>query len=279
MMSQIRSFYEGKYARDQLETDARLRRNRLTFCLPETLSGKRILDLGCGPGVQLAYLARENTLCGTDISVPALTQAGRNGYRVCVADLDRQSLPFKDETFDVVVCTDVLEHLFAPLFLVGEIHRVLRPEGTAVVSVPNQFDIVSRLRILFGMGLIHPSHTDFRAWDYFHIRYFTLSDWQDLLAETGFVIDEKFFSVFPIAILNVLSLLLKPEYVSEWCRRHRTRAVLKVLIWVFSFCMRATLVPALLIRILPKHLPQLFSAHFFVSCKKAGERHAAGRSV
>jgi len=48
-------------------------------------------------------------------------------------------LPFRDNAVDVVICTQVLEHVHWPLDIVTEIHRVLRPGGVAFVSVPSIF--------------------------------------------------------------------------------------------------------------------------------------------
>ena len=65
-----------------------------------------------------------------------------------VADLDGPDarLPFDDRTIDLVVCTEVLEHLREGSFLVREISRVLKPTGHAVVSVPNITSLKSRVR-------------------------------------------------------------------------------------------------------------------------------------
>lgn len=52
-----------------------------------------------------------------------------------------ESIPFVDESFDIVLCTQVLEHVSRPSDVVMEIHRVLRPGGAAFVSVPAVFPI------------------------------------------------------------------------------------------------------------------------------------------
>lgn len=69
-----------------------------------------------------------------------------------VADLDGPGarLPMPDASVDVVICTEVLEHLRSGTFLVKEISRVLKPQGCAVISVPNINSLKSRVRFLFG---------------------------------------------------------------------------------------------------------------------------------
>ena len=61
-----------------------------------------------------------------------------------------EPLPFEDGSFDAVVAGELLEHLQFPDGLVAEIHRVLRPGGRLVGSVPNAFRVQSRLRFLRG---------------------------------------------------------------------------------------------------------------------------------
>ncbi len=71
-----------------------------------------------------------------------------------VADLDGPTakLPMGDRTLDAVFCTEVLEHLSAGSTLVGEIARVLKPTGVAIVSVPNMVSAKARLK--FSLGLM-----------------------------------------------------------------------------------------------------------------------------
>jgi SAM-dependent methyltransferase len=59
-------------------------------------------------------------------------------------------LPFDDGSCDLVVCTEVLEHLTMGGPLVREMARILKPEGTAVISVPNIASLKSRIKVFFG---------------------------------------------------------------------------------------------------------------------------------
>ncbi len=114
------------------------------------LSGCRILDIGCGSGRHLAEaLTIENTtVFGADILVMDLNEAkdrldflGKIGeYRgICqllCADIAR--LPFSDNFFDLVICSEVLEHIPDDRKAVSELVRVLKPGKTLVVSVPRE---------------------------------------------------------------------------------------------------------------------------------------------
>jgi SAM-dependent methyltransferase len=95
----------------------------------------RVLDLGCGPGNLLDYLAPHGATYGSDFSADALRFcAGRGFPRLFRADFLR--LPVRSDSFDLVTCIDVLEHLQDDRRAVAELHRVLRPKGLLVVSVP-----------------------------------------------------------------------------------------------------------------------------------------------
>jgi len=94
-----------------------------------------VLDLGCGPGNLLDFLAPHGEVYGSDYSSDALQFCAGRGYRRLFR-ADFHSLPIRDESFDLVTCIDVLEHLQDDRRAMGELHRILRPSGTLVVSVP-----------------------------------------------------------------------------------------------------------------------------------------------
>lgn len=104
------------------------------------LGGRRVLDVGCGRGELLrAAAARfECELTGVDFAAARLGAAGPGArpIRLVAHDLARP-LPFADGAFDVVFCTETLEHLKRPQACLAEIRRVLTGEGRLVLSVPN----------------------------------------------------------------------------------------------------------------------------------------------
>jgi SAM-dependent methyltransferase len=110
---------------------------------------RRVLDLGCRDGALTQAYAAGNEVVGVDADREALTEAAKLGIETQWADLD-QPLDFADASFDVAVAGELLEHLRDPHRLVAEIHRVLRPGGTFVGSVPNAYRLKGRLRFLAG---------------------------------------------------------------------------------------------------------------------------------
>jgi SAM-dependent methyltransferase len=111
--------------------------------------GRRVLDLGCRYGALTRHYVEGNDIVGVDVDRDALEQAAGLGIETCWADVE-EPLPFDDESFDVVVCGELLEHVRDPHALVAESARVLRPGGTFVASVPNGFRLKNRLLFLLG---------------------------------------------------------------------------------------------------------------------------------
>ncbi len=88
---------------------------------------KKILEVECGDGAFLKVVSTTSSprlACGVDISKKALQSAKSSGAEVIRCDID-DGLPFKDGCFDVVLCFDVIEHLFDPDHLLTEAFRVL----------------------------------------------------------------------------------------------------------------------------------------------------------
>jgi SAM-dependent methyltransferase len=95
----------------------------------------RILDVGCGTGTMLGYLSRYGHAQGIDADEQAVRFCLERGVRD-VQQVTASILPFEDGTFDLVTILDVLEHIDDDAGTLRELHRVLRPGGLLLVSVP-----------------------------------------------------------------------------------------------------------------------------------------------
>ncbi len=103
------------------------------------LTGLKVLDAGCGTGYFSARaIAAGGDVVSLDIGVKLLQEARKKGSKKPVAS-DVTKLAFADNTFDVVVSSECIEHTPSPETAVAELIRVLRPGGTLVLTCPNRF--------------------------------------------------------------------------------------------------------------------------------------------
>jgi ubiquinone/menaquinone biosynthesis C-methylase UbiE len=113
------------------------------------LAGARILDVGCGSGRHAAeaYRLPYAVVIGVDVNIEDLGKAdkrlalhdtmgehGNGSWHLAGASADR--LPFMSDSFDLVICSEVLEHLIGQDIAMGELLRVLKAGGNLVLSVP-----------------------------------------------------------------------------------------------------------------------------------------------
>jgi SAM-dependent methyltransferase len=106
-----------------------------------------ILDCGSGPGsVAEELLKRGHHVICIDLSAEMIKEAnktltGNNNTGFSCFQADIEGLCFKESSFDMVICVGVLQYLQRDANAVGEIGRVLKPQGTAIVSLPNMLRI------------------------------------------------------------------------------------------------------------------------------------------
>lgn len=91
------------------------------------------LDVGCGLG---EFLQGRTSFVGVDIDPDIVAYCNSKGLKVSQGGAD--ALPFEDGLFDAVLLDNVLEHLDKPEGCFGEIKRVLKPGGRALIVVPNR---------------------------------------------------------------------------------------------------------------------------------------------
>lgn len=159
----------------------------------ERIGQGKILDVGCGIGYLLSAVSRGRRTYGMDMSPDALKLAMRwtGGEGFCLADA--QCIPYMSDSFDYVVCMEVLEHIEEDK-AARECLRVLKPGGIALITVPN------------GKGIYGKSHPS-------HIRVFTFHSIQDYLRQAGFeIIGAQKFGLhipFVTSYSSVLSCILR----------------------------------------------------------------------
>jgi SAM-dependent methyltransferase len=149
---ELRGLYEARaaqqYAAPAPLPDPRLDRKFARICelVRERLPAEAFLDAGCGDGRYLAALAAELPMrrAGVDISERILDTA-RLQTDAELRRANLESLPFADGEFDLVLCSQVVEHVVDANAAARELARVLRPGGTLVLSTDNAHNVVTRM--------------------------------------------------------------------------------------------------------------------------------------
>jgi 2-polyprenyl-3-methyl-5-hydroxy-6-metoxy-1,4-benzoquinol methylase len=178
---------------------------QIRHLLERELSELSVLDIGCGWGQTLKYLADRGAACaGFDPAQEAVAYVQSCGIESVCAGMERMDV-FGDRRFDVVMLMNVLEHLADPVQVIQEIKRtVLRPDGLLIIEVPNDFnDFQKAARELHGLQewwVAPPAH----------LNYFSSYSLSAVLKGCGFDVRELEAS-FPLELF----LLMGDNYVAD----------------------------------------------------------------
>lgn len=197
------SYYQRLYALEQVHGWSRgMRALGGVLLAPffERATGCRILDAGCGTGGTLSWLQNFHgtSSIGIDLSTHALAFCRQRGHPA-LAQGSVTALPAQGQSFDLVVCTDVLQHLPHETHLPGdaaalaEAYRVLRPGGYLYV----------RTNSSFGMG--QPPAGDPASYH----RY-TRSELYDRLRSAGFAVERATYANCLASLLAIARRRLRP---------------------------------------------------------------------
>jgi len=142
---------------------------------------KTILDIGCASGELGNYLRRNLNakVYGVDISNIAIKNAKRKLDEAVVCNIETDKLPFQKKFFDIIICGDVLEHLFNPEGTLEKLQQYLKPDGYMILSVPNIANIEIRWNLLWGKF----DYTESGILDNGHIRFFTKQTLLNMIKE------------------------------------------------------------------------------------------------
>jgi SAM-dependent methyltransferase len=169
-------------------------------------STSRLLDIGSGAGVGAALIAQVAGIAHVtciDISIPALAEVRRRGFSPLVASAEGHKLPFANETFDVVILDEVIEHLVDTDSIMDEIHRVLKIDGQLLISTPNLASWFNRLALLFG---VQPAFSEVSFRKIYgrpgsgivgHLRLFTRRTLMEFVNDNGFNVRHAVGVPFP----------------------------------------------------------------------------------
>ena len=195
---QYLNLHKSSYVRTVRDVDRLLKTNR---------KDKKILEIGAylGPvSISLKMLGYD--VFAQDVPEFHKSAALRNLYKTngipfIGTNLRQYKLPYESNYFDTVIICEVLEHLnFNPLPVLQEINRVLKTNGILYIGMPNQVQLLMRLKLLFGKS-VHPPIDDFFRqlsknnniiFD-LHWREYTISETSEMIERLGFQTIDKYY--------------------------------------------------------------------------------------
>ena len=148
--------------------------------------GSTVLDVGTGTGALGKYLS-SSASCVVDgvNSCAEEVELGKSGYRVLrLADIDREPIQklFEGQSYDYIVCADVLEHLREPGRLLAGLVDLLKPHGSVLISIPN----IGYLGVVANLLAGEFHYTQEGLLDSTHLHFFTRKSLLEFLAKHGF---------------------------------------------------------------------------------------------
>jgi ubiquinone/menaquinone biosynthesis C-methylase UbiE len=152
----------------------------------------RVADLGCG---NCRWNVNHRPVTGVDINEKMLAWAQRHGlladYHICPGLVGS---PLPDGQFDLVVCSETLEHLLNYKDVLAEARRILKDDGTLLVTVP--YDIfLGPFFLLFNINCVYQGYVKKSLYHKYrcgHINHFTKSRLRQELVDAGFELDRLF---------------------------------------------------------------------------------------
>lgn len=144
-----------------------------------------VLEIGCGAGATLALAksrGKASRTVGLEIDPEVAAVARTNADQVIVGNVESIELPFAPETFDVVIMSEVLEHLIDPWRVLKRLHPLVKNGGLLYASSPNVAH-TSTLRMLLRNRW---DLTERGRMDWTHMRWFTPATYREMAEGAGF---------------------------------------------------------------------------------------------
>lgn len=171
--------------------------------------GAKVLDIGCDDGSYASWMPEFRW---TGIDIGSLNKDTYNDTRL-IADIEQTPYALAEGSFDAVVCSEVLEHLFYPDKVNKEVCRLLKPGGIYVASTPN-LDWIEHRFLNYQQLLYNPvgaTHTQE------HIRFYNIATHKRMLEEAGLTLvdfqgaDAQWGEFFQMARMELKQATGKPD--------------------------------------------------------------------
>jgi 2-polyprenyl-3-methyl-5-hydroxy-6-metoxy-1,4-benzoquinol methylase len=161
-------------------------RSELLDLIPQGLMNGRLLEIGAGEGNTLLHAKEEgyaSEIHGVELCDLISDQDKLKFNSFIVGNIENINLDFQKEYFDVIICGDVLEHLFDPSAVLMKLRDFLRPDGVMIASIPNirNWSIVKKI-VCDGDF----KYEDSGILDRTHVRFYCKRNVEELFQSNGF---------------------------------------------------------------------------------------------
>jgi SAM-dependent methyltransferase len=168
-----------------------------------------VLDVGCYP----YHLGQALELLGFDVyGIASRHEPIKNNPKIKICDIENEKFPFPDKQFDLVLWTEVLEHLVrTPKIPLREIKRVMKSDGLCLITTPNVLRSINRFSLLVGRS-IYPQMENYydekvgdASFNYRHNKEYTMEELAEIIKEVGMGIRHKdyFISYTPFRLRKI----------------------------------------------------------------------------
>ncbi len=148
----------------------------------------RLLEVGCGTGDTGLYALEQEKCgwcCGIELNQKAAAEAGTKLHAVIVGDVETIELGLQEEYFDVLILSEVLEHLVSPGAVLNKLYRFLKPGAFVISGSPNVAHYSTVLMLLKGRWDL----TSAGIMDGTHLRWFTPVTYRRMFEGCGYVVE------------------------------------------------------------------------------------------
>lgn len=153
-------------------------------------SGGKVLDIGCYPPYLSDWLKKQ----GFDVFGVSSDHEKIQDPKVSTLNIETEDFPYKDNTFDLVVLTEVIEHLSNnPVKLLQKIKKILRPGGHLIITTPNAGRLQNIISLIFNKNIYFPIYQMDQNIYFRHQREYVKPEMDLVISQAGL---DKFKSIY-----------------------------------------------------------------------------------